>query len=223
MKRKLRAGGLRAPAAGQGTAARPPRSMFDKGERHAEPLPAKFVVWAEDPGWVGEFADYALDVRLPSLGLEPGNSGGGGDDPSHLPRDTLVVTASVPPDSPSYAVNLCPAEHGGGEEIWLHFNPRQFERGGSLVVDFKKDGEWVRGERRHLAPLPQLFGLERLQLAFHVSKDGVRVAANGFLFLQFGFRPESQAPPAHNDEAAVHLPTCDDKGAPFRWTVHNVW
>jgi hypothetical protein len=43
----------------------------------------------------------------------------------------------VPADSAQFAVNICPLLHGGGDDVWLHFNPRQFERGGSLVVDYK--------------------------------------------------------------------------------------
>jgi hypothetical protein len=46
-------------AAGQG---RPQRSLFDKGERHAE-LPAEFVVWGGSPDWMGELADDALEVK----------------------------------------------------------------------------------------------------------------------------------------------------------------
>ena len=81
----------------------------------------------------------------------------------------------------------------------------------------------MRHERYALAPLPQLFGVTRAQLAFHVGRSGIRAAINGALFLQFGFRPQQQPPPQPGASLAVHCPAVDDKGDPARWTVHGVW
>lgn len=116
--------------------ARPPpppkRPAFDRAELHAA-LPAEFDVWA-GPDWVGEIADDALEVRLPQLSY-----GGGPAD-----RDTLVLFCNVLETCQKFIVNLCPKDHDGGREIILHFNPRRLERGGSLVVDYKVDSDWVR-------------------------------------------------------------------------------
>ena len=59
--------------------------------------------------------------------------------------------------------------------MWLHFNPRRLDRGGCVVVDAKVDDDWVRGQRMSLLPLPQLFGLERCQLAFQITRHCVKV------------------------------------------------
>ena len=121
---------LRPPGA-PGTAAAPARaavarSGFDRGELHAE-LPAEFTCWSGE--WVGELADDALDIELPHFA-----------EPSDAPassRCVAVLTCTIPSDSTHFAVNVCPVPHGDGDDVWLHFNPRQFERGGSLVVDYK--------------------------------------------------------------------------------------
>jgi hypothetical protein len=128
-KKAVRPGGGLASAAAASSAlprASVVRSAFDRGELHAE-LPGEFVGWAGD--WVSELADDALDVPLPHF-AEPSDS-------HPTARTCLVLTCSVPADSAQFAVNICPLLHGGGDDVWLHFNPRQFERGGSLVVDYK--------------------------------------------------------------------------------------
>ena len=84
-------------------------------------------------------------------------------------------------------------------------------------------GDWVRHERYTLGPLPQLFGLTNAQLAFHVGSAGIRACINGNLFLQYGYRPQQQPPPQPGSTLAVHVPAIDDKGDPYRWTVHSVW
>ena len=84
-------------------------------------------------------------------------------------------------------------------------------------------GDWVRHERYSLGPLPQLFGLTNAQLAFHVGSAGIRACINGNLFLQFGYRPQQQPPPQPGKTLAVHVPSIDDKGDPYRWTLHRVW
>ena len=122
---------LRPPGA-PGTADAPARaavarSWFDRGEVHAE-LPAEFTCWTGE--WVGELADDALDVELPHF-AEPADGGPASS------RCVAVLTCTIPADSAQFAVNVCPVPHGDGDDVWLHFNPRQFERGGSLVVDYK--------------------------------------------------------------------------------------
>lgn len=195
----------------------PARSLLDKGELHQSP-PSELVVWTGGSGvsdWHSATADGALEVRMPNLKFGATAAEGGG-------RDTLLVTCSIPADSDTYALNLCPRNHNGSEEIWLHFNPRRRDRNGCVVVDCKVENEWVRASRNALDPLPQLFGLERCQLAFHIKDDRIEVACNGYLFLRFPFNTERQTPPQGENgegEMCMVAPLADDRGSPYKWFV----
>ena len=86
-------------------------------------------MFAGSPDWEAELADDAFEARLPATkqqlqqqpeggvggaGGAAGSGGGGGVGPI---RDTMVLTATIPADSPRFAVNVCPREHNGGEEV----------------------------------------------------------------------------------------------------------
>ena len=66
-----------------------------------------------------------LEVELPDL------------DYADTGRNTVVITATVDSSSEKIAVNICPTDHEAKGEIALHFNPRQFERGGRIVINNK--------------------------------------------------------------------------------------
>ena len=207
----------------------PPRPMFDKGELHAN-LPPQGQIWSGD--WNSELSDDALELQLPNFKFDAtptaaaataavaDGAGGSGGEAGGGHGDTLVVTCSIPKESDAFALNLCPREHDGGGQIWLHFNPRQRDRGGCVVVDAKIDDDWVRGQRMSLMPLPQLFSLEKCQLAFHVTRQCVKVACNGYFFLQYGFNADRQQPPQGDSGTSaltMVAPQFDDSGKPYRW------
>ena len=103
-------------------------------------------MFAGSPDWEAELADDAFEARLPATKHMHQPAGGGGGAGSGTGsggigpiRDTMVLTATIPADSPRFAVNVCPREHNGGEEvgkILLTLFSGHFEMGSRFFVRF---------------------------------------------------------------------------------------
>lgn len=61
---------------------------------------------------------------LKNFGIPDNNSGADGVVKKQF-HETLVMRATIPAHSTSWAINICPKDHKDFEEILFHFNPRR--------------------------------------------------------------------------------------------------
>jgi hypothetical protein len=57
----------------------------------------------------------------------------------------LAIRMTIPPESPRFALNICPLQHLEQQNIYFHFNPR-YKRKTELVVN-DKPGTWGAAEK----------------------------------------------------------------------------
>ncbi|CAN0295474.1 unnamed protein product [Ectocarpus sp. 8 AP-2014] len=62
---------------------------------------------------------------LKNFGVADSNSGADGVVKKQQFHETLVMRATIPAHSTSWAINICPKDHKDFEEILFHFNPRR--------------------------------------------------------------------------------------------------
>ncbi len=61
--------------------------------------------------------------------------------------------------------------HGDYSEILAHFNPRQHEKGGQLVVNDKQESVWGNAIKVPLSELPKMFGQATITLIMQINSD----------------------------------------------------
>ena len=132
-----------------------------------------------------------LEVELPDL------------DYADTGRNTIVITATVDSTSEKIAVNICPPNYEAMGEIALHFNPRQFERGGRIVINNKAEHHWGRDERLQLGTVAPIFGLKKAQYVFQITNYGFRIMVNGHFIHFFDHRLD---PPRPGEPLILQLP-----------------
>lgn len=189
----------------------PKGDPLTRGEKHV--LPERFLLpdFQETVIGQGEADEKALEVTLPGFLTEG--------------RDTLVLTATVTASSEKYALNILPLNpddqnRDDPSEILVHFNPRQYDRGGRVVLNNKTEGNWGRNDTAPLREKPPMFCLDHAQYVIQVTSTGFRFIVNGHVAGFFGCRTK---PPAANDTLLLHFPPRDDYSNPHFWTIHSVW
>lgn len=85
------------------------------------------------------------DFRSTNLGANGGNN-------------TIFVKFSVPQDSSRFSINIAGPGHREYYDVLFHFNPRQFHKGGQLIINDKQDGIWGMGVTAPLSAVPLIFG-----------------------------------------------------------------
>jgi hypothetical protein len=57
-------------------------------------------------------------------------------------KQTLVLRLTVPDDSLTWGLSICPEDHEDFKYVLYHFNPRKKEKGGILVQNDRIDAHW---------------------------------------------------------------------------------
>ena len=86
----------------------------------------------------------------------------------HIEEMLLVALSFAPQNEWIAARRFCQVYYGIFR-VRHNLSPARIS---SLAAD------WVRGQRMSLLPLPQLFGLERCQLAFQITRHCVKVGCS---------------------------------------------
>jgi hypothetical protein len=64
-------------------------------------------------------------------------------------KQTLVLRLTVPDDSLTWGLSICPEDHEEFKYVLYHFNPRKKEKGGILVQNDRIDAHWNQAGNRH--------------------------------------------------------------------------
>lgn len=134
-------------------------------------------------------------------------------------NNTLAIKFMAPADAQRFSLNIASAaDRTEFESILFHFNPRQFERGGQLVVNDKNDGIWGQALAIPLSQVPLLFGQTACTLIIQVHGDGFDIFLEGQHCARLEHRQE--LPTGQN--LVLQFPSTDDYGAPENWVVYKV-
>lgn len=135
-------------------------------------------------------------------------------------NNTLAIKFMAPTDSKRFSINISVPDHQDFYDVLFHFNPRQHERGGQVVVNDKTEGIWGQGINIPLSQLPLIFGQVACTLVIQINGDGFDV----FLENEHCARLEHRRQlPSKRGPLILQFPSTDDYGSPEAWTVYRVW
>lgn len=122
--------------------------------------------------------------------------------------------------SPLHSINIAGPDHQEFFDVLFHFNPRQRERGGQVVVNDKQQGIWGQGINIPLSELPLMFGQVACTLVIQINGEGFDVFLEGVHCARLEHRTQI---PSGNISLFLQFPSTDDYGSPEVWTVYKVW
>mmetsp|Transcript_22023 Transcript_22023/g.33909 ORF Transcript_22023/g.33909 Transcript_22023/m.33909 type:complete len:429 (-) Transcript_22023:162-1448(-) len=135
-------------------------------------------------------------------------------------NNTIAIKFMAPSDSKRFSINIAHPGHDDFLSVMFHFNPRQHERGGQIVVNDKQEGNWGQGINLPLSQVPLIFGQTSVTLVIQINGDGFDVFLDG----QHCCRLEHRTPlPQKNGPLILQFPSTDDYGSPESWSVYKVW
>ena len=156
--------------------------------------------------------DNAFSVDLLDFDMQQAQNGVG--------NNTLAIKFQAPSDSKRFSLNLAAPDHNDFDSILFHFNPRQHERGGQLVINDKQDGIWGQSIAVPLSQVPLMFGQTSCTLIIQVNGEGFDIFLEGQHCARLEHRREIE-----NDvgKLILQFPSTDDYSSPENWIVYRVW
>ena len=136
-------------------------------------------------------------------------------------NNTLAVKFSAPQESARFSVNIATADHNGYDSVLFHFNPRQFQRGGQLVINSKEESMWGNDLSVPLSTLPLVFGKAACTLIVQINEEGFDVFVEGQHCARLEHR--MALPKGRGSSLCLQFPASDDYGNPEDWEVYRVW
>lgn len=135
-------------------------------------------------------------------------------------NNTLAIKFMAPSDSKRFSVNIAAPDHNNFDSVLFHFNPRQYERGGQLVINGKESGIWGQAVNIPLTEIPLIFGQTSCTLIIQVNAEGFDVFIEDKHCARLEHRYEL---PPGNTKLVLQFPSTDDYGNPENWAVYKVW
>jgi Galactoside-binding lectin len=125
----------------------------------------------------------------------------------------------APSDSKRFSINIAAPDNDSFSNVLFHFNPRQRERGGQLVVNDKRDGIWGQAIALPLSQVPLMFGQTACTLLVQINGEGFDIFLENKHCVRLEHRKEL---PVGNTNLILQFPSTDDYGSPENWTVYKV-
>jgi hypothetical protein len=137
-----------------------------------------------------------------------------------LGNNTLAIKFTAPADSRRFSFNIAGPGHDDFDSILFHFNPRQRQKGGQLVINDKQSGVWGRPVSLPLSQVPLIFGQTAVTLMVQITGNGFDVFIEGKHCARLEHRVEL---PSKLSSLYLQFPSCDDYRSPENWTVFKAW
>jgi Galactoside-binding lectin len=134
-------------------------------------------------------------------------------------RNTIAIKFMAPPESKRFSINIAGPNHGSYHSVLFHFNPRQFEKGGQLVLNNKQEGMWGQAVNVPLSRIPKIFGEISCTVIIQIHDDGFDV----FLDDRHCARLEHRENISGQNKLYLQFPATDDRGQKENWSVYRVW
>ena len=94
-------------------------------------------------------------------------------------NNTVAIKFAAPTSSKRFSINIAGPKHEHYSSVLFHFNPRQFEKGGLLVINDKQEGTWGQAINIPLSTLGLIFGQQSNTLIIQINGDGFDVFLDG--------------------------------------------
>jgi Galactoside-binding lectin/RNA recognition motif. (a.k.a. RRM, RBD, or RNP domain) len=132
----------------------------------------------------------------------------------------MLFQCTIPVDSKRFSINIAGPKHDDFQSVLFHFNPRQRERGGQLVVNNKQDGIWGHAVAIPLSQVPLMFGQLSCTIMIQINGEGFDIFIENKHCARLEHRIEL---PVGHTNLVLQFPSTDDYGSPENWTVYKVW
>jgi hypothetical protein len=158
--------------------------------------------------------DGAFCVDLPDFDVNRAQNGIG--------NNTVAIKFMAPADSKRFSINIATTSQRQNdfESVLFHFNPRQRERGGQLVINDKQEGIWGQAIAIPLSQIPLMFGQTSCTLLIQINGEGFDIFVENSHCARLEHRTEL---PTGNSDLVLQFPSTDDYGSSESWTVYKVW
>ena len=134
-------------------------------------------------------------------------------------NNTVAIKFMVPSESKRFSVNIAGPNHRDYQSVLFHFNPRQFERGGQLVLNSKQEEMWGQAVNVPLSRIPKMFGETSSTLMIQIHNDGFDVFIGDKHCARFEHREDI----SNEQKLYLQFPATDDRGQVELWSVYKVW
>lgn len=175
------------------------------------PQPGDGARWTPPEG-VSTPNDLAFTAELEAFDVSRAQNGQG--------NNTLAIKFMAPSESKRFSINIAEEDNDDFNSVLFHFNPRQFERGGQLIVNDKQEGVWGQAVAVPLSQVPLMFGQQSCTLVVQINGEGFDIFVNEKHCCRLEHRKEL---PTTNTKLVVQFPSTDDYGNPEDWSVYKVW
>lgn len=171
-----------------------------------------------------DFIDGCLELMLPDF--DPSSTSSTGN-------NTLAIKFQAPYESQRFSINIatCTKNNSRYDDILFHFNPRQFQKGGQLVINDRKETIWGNDISIPLSTIPLIFGARSgSTLVVQINTEGFDVYVEGVHCARLEHRTKVLLPEGNNNNNQQQLPSLilqfpssNDYADPENWLVHRVW
>lgn len=169
----------------------------------------------QEQGAVANPTEECLELELSDFDSTKLSHGNG--------KNTIAIKFNAPSDSKRFSINIAEKDNDNYHSVLFHFNPRQFERGGQVVVNDKKTGMWGQGINIPLSTMPLMFGEVSCTLIIQITGEGFDVFLNGKHCARLEHRTPLPSPSEGGNSLILQFPSTDDYGTPENWIVYKVW
>ena len=180
--------------------------------------------------------EKALELSLDDFDMSKAQVGQG--------NNTIVIQFTAPSESKRFSLNLATADQASSsssrknntnnfESVLFHFNPRQFERGGQILLNDKQDCIWGQALALPTSQVPLIFGQPSSTVMIQITGEGFDVfvrdtsnttttsSGDGLVHVA---RWEHRKELNRQDKTLIlQLPSTDDYGSREDWIVYKVW
>ena len=158
-------------------------------------------------------SEGALEIELPNFESSQAALGVG--------NNTIAIKLLAPLSSKRFSFNIATPNHRDYFDILFHFNPRQFEKGGRLILNDKQEGIWGHGVAIPLNNLPfYIFSKDAITLMVQITGDGFDIILNGRHCARLDHRSRL---PTGKCSLFLQFPSTDDYGNLEDLTMYRVW
>jgi hypothetical protein len=176
-----------------------------------------FPVTPDQPTWSPPVSaskpnDGAFMVPLENFDITKAQIGEG--------PNTLALKFTAPSDANRFSFNIAGPRHDDFDSILFHFNPRQRQKGGQLVINDKQKGQWGRAVQLPLSQVPLIFGQPAVTMLVQINGDGFDVFIDEKHCVRLEHRTELPSKPC---TLYLQFPSCDDYGLLENWKVFKAW
>jgi len=122
--------------------------------------------WSPPPT-ASHSSEGCLEIELPDFDVSLAQMGSG--------NNTIALKFMAPTKSSRFSFNIAAPNHRDYFDVLFHFNPRQHQKGGQLIINNKQEGIWGQGIAVPLPTLPLIFGQPSNTLIIQIHGDGFDV------------------------------------------------